>query len=206
MNVLASADFHLCLMPLRVTAHSGYINIVYYLCQAANVLRCFLPFRLDVQQVSVSQVFGASREWTLMCCSEARWFCHCGASGSEGHRGSRTDANKANQDGMTPLRTVVLQRLEDMMATCNNLDIAGGVAGKSSYTQRAFRRLRKKYGVELHQDNVSVVFMTVLYADTLWHPQFFGAITFVSKRLTEEERSWCIWQHAHPFAGTARKV
>ena len=48
--------------------------------------------------------------------------------------GSRTDANKANQDGMTPLRTVVLQRLEDMMATCNHLDIAGGVAGKSSYT------------------------------------------------------------------------
>ena len=34
---------------------------------------------------------------------------------------------------MTPLRTVVLQRLEDMMATCN-LGIAGGVAGKSSCT------------------------------------------------------------------------
>ena len=26
------------------------------------------------------------RGWTLMCCSETRWFCHCGASGSEGHR------------------------------------------------------------------------------------------------------------------------
>ena len=48
---------------------------------------------------------------------------------------------------MTPLRTVVLHRLEDMMATCHHLDIAEGVAGKSSYTQRAFRRLRKKYGV-----------------------------------------------------------
>ena len=43
--------------------------------------------------------------------------------------GSRTDANKTNQDVMTPLRTVVLQRLEDMVATCNHLDIAGGVAG-----------------------------------------------------------------------------
>ena len=48
--------------------------------------------------------------------------------------GSRADANKANQDDLTPLRTVVLQRLKDMMATFNHLDIAGGVAGKSSYT------------------------------------------------------------------------
>ena len=47
------ADFHLCLMPLRVTAHSGYINIVHYLSQASHVLRCILPFSLDVQQVSV---------------------------------------------------------------------------------------------------------------------------------------------------------
>ena len=92
------------------------------------------------------------------------------------------------------------------MANFHSLDIAGGVAGKSSYTQRAFRRLRKKYGVELHKDNLSIVFMTVLQADKLWHPQFFGAITFVSKRLTKEERSWSIWQHAHSLAGTARKV
>ena len=31
------------------------------------------------------------------------------------------------------------------------------------------RRLRKKYGVELHQDNLSSVFMTVGVAGTLWH-------------------------------------
>ena len=47
--------------------------------------------------------------------------------------GSRTDANKANQNALTPLRTIVLQRLEGIMTTCNPLDIAGGVAGKSSY-------------------------------------------------------------------------
>ena len=144
--------------------------------------------------------------------------------------GSRTDTNKANQDGVTPLRTVVLQQLEEMMDTFNHLDIAGGVAGKSSYNivagsvdvqvlpeeldeqvakvhlhlcapqlatcpsrcrvhsgtrywrrsissrkeldemltwcqkfftrwsyaQRAFQRLRKKYGVELHRDNLSL--------------------------------------------------
>ena len=33
--------------------------------------------------------------------------------------------------------------------------------GKSSYTQRAFRRLRKKYGVELQQGDLSNVFITV---------------------------------------------
>ena len=32
--------------------------------------------------------------------------------------GSRTDANKASQNGMTTLRTIVPQRLEGMMATC----------------------------------------------------------------------------------------
>ena len=47
--------------------------------------------------------------------------------------GSRTDANKASQNGITTLRTIVPQRPEGMMANCNHLDIAGGVAGKSSY-------------------------------------------------------------------------
>ena len=46
-------DFHLWLMPSRVTVHSEYINIVHYLFQASLVLRCILPFSLVVQQVSV---------------------------------------------------------------------------------------------------------------------------------------------------------
>ena len=46
-------DFHLCLMPSRVTVHSEYINIVHHRFQASHVLRYFLPFSLDVQQVSV---------------------------------------------------------------------------------------------------------------------------------------------------------
>ena len=71
------------------------------------------------------------------------------------------------------------------MATCNRL----GIAGKSSYTQRAFRRLRKKYGVELQQGDLSNVFTTVGDADTLWHLQFFNAVTLKSHRLIEEERS-----------------
>ena len=54
------ADFHLCLVPLRVTAHSGYVKIVYYLFLASDVLTCILPLRLDMQQVSGWHVFGAS--------------------------------------------------------------------------------------------------------------------------------------------------
>ena len=83
---------------------------------------------------------------------------------------------------------------EDMMATYHPPGIAGEVAGKSSNTQWAFRQLWKKYGVELHERDLSSVFMTVGDADTLWHPQFFSAVTFESQRLTEEERSWSIWQ------------
>ena len=48
-----------------------------------------------------------------------------------------------------------------------------------------FRRLRKKYGVELHQDDVSIVFITIRYVGKLWHPQFSDSITFVSQRLAD---------------------
>ena len=71
---------------------------------------------------------------------------------------------------------------EAMMATCHHLDF--GVAGKSCYTQRAFRRLQEKYGVELHQGDLGIVFMTIRSSDRLWHPQFSGASIFVSQRLT----------------------
>ena len=47
------ADFHLCLVPLRVTAHNGYVNIVYLLFLASDVLTCILHFSLDMQQVSI---------------------------------------------------------------------------------------------------------------------------------------------------------
>ena len=114
-------------MPLRVTAHSGYINIVHCLCQASHVLRCVIPFRMDVQQVSVSQVFQASaggrryvapkQEGSVIAALQdqrdmVKPLC-----------GSRTEANEDNHDGMALLRTIVLQRLEDMMATCNHLEL-----------------------------------------------------------------------------------
>ena len=62
------------------------------------------------------------------------------------------------------------------------------MAVKSSYTQRAFRRLQKKYCVEPQQGDLSNVFTTVGDAVTLWHLQFFNAVTLESHRLLEEER------------------
>ena len=39
------------------------------------------------------------------------------------------------------------------------------------------KQLWKVYGVELHWDDLSFVFITVGDADILWHSQFFSAIT-----------------------------
>ena len=40
----------------------------------------------------------------------------------------------------------------------------------------------------------SSVFMNFGGVDTTLHPQFFRAVTFESQSLTEEKRSWSIWQ------------
>ena len=79
---------------------------------------------------------------------------------------------------------------KDVMATYHSLGIVGKVAGKSSNNQWAFRQLWKQCGVELHQRDLSRVFMTVGVADTSWPHQFFSTVTFESQRSTEEERSW----------------
>ena len=50
------ADFHLCLVPLRVIAYNGCVNIVYYLFLASDVLTCILHFSLDMQQVDADML------------------------------------------------------------------------------------------------------------------------------------------------------
>ena len=45
---------------------------------------------------------------------------------------------------------------EVMMATCRRLGIAGKGAGKSSYIQRAFRRLRKNDDKKLQHDDLCI--------------------------------------------------
>ena len=48
--------------------------------------RMFPPFLIGCAAGLCLTGLWSVRGWTLMCCSEARWFFHCGASGSEGHR------------------------------------------------------------------------------------------------------------------------
>ena len=57
--------------------------------------------------------------------------------------GSRTDADNDSHLAMTPLRTVVLQRLEVMMATCNHLDIAANHLTTFSLAVWIFRSCRR---------------------------------------------------------------
>ena len=71
----------------------------------------------------------------------------------------------------------------DTMATFYHLGIAERVAGTSSYTHKPSDG-SGKYGVVLQQDDLEIVFMTIRYADKLWHPQFFSSITFVSQRFS----------------------
>ena len=90
------------------------------------------------------------------------------------------------QDKAERLMAATGHLFEDMMATCHPPGIAGEAAGESSNTKWAFRQLRKKYGVELHQRHLNSVFMTVGDADTPGHPEFFSAVTFESQRLTKD--------------------
>ena len=43
------------------------------------------PFQIGCAAGVCLTCLWSVRGWTLMCCSETRGFCHCGASGSEGH-------------------------------------------------------------------------------------------------------------------------
>ena len=57
---------------------------------------------------------------------------------------------------------------EVIMANCHHLGIAGRRAGKSSYIQRAFRRLRKNYGKKLQQDDLCIESVTLRCSSVLW--------------------------------------
>ena len=54
----------------------------------------------------------------------------------------------------------------------------GSGGNLAAISQRSFRQLWKNYGVKRRQRDLGSGFMTVGNADTIWHSQFFGAITF----------------------------
>jgi hypothetical protein len=82
----------------------------------------------------------------------------------------------------------------DIMAAYHPPNLSGELAGKSSNTQWAYRAALQHWRLELANVDASKVFLTVGDADTLWHPQFFSALTCDGLSLSATERGWSIWQ------------
>jgi len=82
----------------------------------------------------------------------------------------------------------------DIFATYHPTGLPGEVAGKSSNTQWAFRSALRHYGPILMGVDLSRVFVTVGDADTLWHPQYFSALTYQALTTNADDRIWKIWQ------------
>lgn len=72
--------------------------------------------------------------------------------------------------------------------------ISGELAGKSSNCQWAYSRALRHFASDIAKLPASRVFLTVGDADTLWHPQFFSAMSFQALQLPEHEREWSFWQ------------
>lgn len=82
----------------------------------------------------------------------------------------------------------------DMLATYHPDDLPGEVVGKSSNTQWAYRKAKEHWADRLSGCDLSRVFLSVGDADTLWHPQYFSALTYSGLSMQSSERSWRIWQ------------
>ena len=81
------------------------------------------------------------------------------------------------QDQAERLMATTGHLFEEMMATYHSLGIAGKVAGNHP-THSGPSDSSGRNVVELHQRELSNVFMTVGDADIFWHPQFFSTISF----------------------------
>mmetsp|Transcript_43608 Transcript_43608/g.79463 ORF Transcript_43608/g.79463 Transcript_43608/m.79463 type:complete len:743 (+) Transcript_43608:55-2283(+) len=72
--------------------------------------------------------------------------------------------------------------------------LPGELAGKSSNTQWAYREAVAKYAAELQTWNPAKVFISVGDADTLWHPQYFDALSYQGLTMAAEKAEWTIFQ------------
>jgi hypothetical protein len=82
----------------------------------------------------------------------------------------------------------------DIIAAYHPAGLSGEIAGKSSNTQWAYRAALQRWRLDLASYDASKVFLTVGDADTLWHPQFFSALSCEGLALSESDRAWSIWQ------------
>jgi hypothetical protein len=83
----------------------------------------------------------------------------------------------------------------DISAAFHPADLAGEVPGKSSNEQFAYRKVLHDYGCELKRSfDPSRVFVTVIDADTLIHPQYFSSLAYQALTMSREARMWRMWQ------------
>eukprot|EP00933_Yihiella_yeosuensis_P009428 TRINITY_DN11533_c0_g2_i1.p1 TRINITY_DN11533_c0_g2~~TRINITY_DN11533_c0_g2_i1.p1 ORF type:complete len:670 (+),score=134.58 TRINITY_DN11533_c0_g2_i1:81-2090(+) len=82
----------------------------------------------------------------------------------------------------------------DSFATFHPANLPGDMAGKSSNCQWAYRQALQRFAAKIGKMDASRVFISCCDADTLFHPQFFSALSYQALSLSTQERSWSIWQ------------
>jgi len=82
----------------------------------------------------------------------------------------------------------------DIAASYHPANLPGELPGKSSNTQWAYKEVLRRHSAHFAAMDASRVFLTVGDADTLWHPQFFSALSYQALGMSARERAWSIWQ------------
>jgi hypothetical protein len=80
-------------------------------------------------------------------------------------------------------------------ATFHPAGLRGEVPGKSSNTQWAYHKVLQEYDSQLKASfDPSRVFLTVMDADTILHPQYFSNLSYQAMTMSRESRVWRMWQ------------
>lgn len=104
---------------------------------------------------------------------------------------------REGQKGIDKAKRLIEQTkhlFKDVIASYHPEGVPAEVPGKSSNSQWAYRQALRHYASDLSKLDASRVFLTIGDADTLWHPQFFSAMTYQALMLPVHERVWTIFQ------------
>merc|ERR1712226_86387 len=66
----------------------------------------------------------------------------------------------------------------DIFPTFHPANLPGDIAGKSSNCQWAYRQAVQKLAPQIKKYDTSQIFITCFDADTLFHPQYFSALSY----------------------------
>jgi hypothetical protein len=81
----------------------------------------------------------------------------------------------------------------NIFATFHPENVPGETAGESANCQWALCQMQREYGPKFGAFS-DKVFLTVGNADSLWHPDYFLALALDGLAMSQEERSWSMWQ------------